>query len=183
MWDRSSLIFVDLPSSDPVHAARFYEEVFNWETEPHPDGIFHLLRPGGERRSHQRPTPTWVSTFLLNPGQIGEPRHPSRWRSTDRHACTSAIRLAPIRTGSLMQPSLAGRKSCGGTVIGESLTVFTVPSEIPGVTRSCCGQSQVLKTTFRATHHIEQAIHPNVRKTGRVLRGCARSEMKESDGG
>jgi len=48
MADRNALIFVDFPTPDPEATSRFYSEVFAWEAEPHPKGVFHLLRPGGE---------------------------------------------------------------------------------------------------------------------------------------
>ena len=44
----NTLIFVDFPSPDPEAAARFYGEVFNWEVEPRPAGIFHRIVPGEE---------------------------------------------------------------------------------------------------------------------------------------
>ena len=43
----NSLIFVDLPSDDPVAAGKFYAEVFGWEDDPRPAGIFHRMVPGG----------------------------------------------------------------------------------------------------------------------------------------
>ena len=47
MANPSALIFVDLPSPDPAATARFYAEVFGWETDARPEGIFHRLLPGG----------------------------------------------------------------------------------------------------------------------------------------
>jgi predicted enzyme related to lactoylglutathione lyase len=40
------LIFVDLPSTDPEASGRFYNEVFGWEVEPRPAGVFHRIVPG-----------------------------------------------------------------------------------------------------------------------------------------
>ena len=40
------LIFVDFPSTDPEASARFYNEVFGWEVEPRPAGVFHRIVPG-----------------------------------------------------------------------------------------------------------------------------------------
>jgi predicted enzyme related to lactoylglutathione lyase len=48
MTDRNALIFVDFPSPDPRATATFYAAVMGWETEPHPEGVFHLLKPNGE---------------------------------------------------------------------------------------------------------------------------------------
>ena len=42
----NTLIFVDLPSTDPEASARFYHEVFGWEVEPRPAGVFHRIVPG-----------------------------------------------------------------------------------------------------------------------------------------
>ncbi|GGZ44625.1 VOC family protein [Asticcacaulis endophyticus] len=43
----NTLIFVDLPAEDPTAAGIFYAEVFGWENEPRPNGLFHRLVPGG----------------------------------------------------------------------------------------------------------------------------------------
>jgi predicted enzyme related to lactoylglutathione lyase len=42
----NTLIFVDLPSTDPAASAAFYEAVFGWEVEPRPEGVFHRIVPG-----------------------------------------------------------------------------------------------------------------------------------------
>lgn len=47
MGQPNTLIFVDFPSPDPVEAARFYREVFGWEVEGRPDGVFYRIVPGG----------------------------------------------------------------------------------------------------------------------------------------
>ena len=47
MTSPNTLIFVDFPTSDPAAAARFYAEVFRWEVEPRPDGVFYRIVPGG----------------------------------------------------------------------------------------------------------------------------------------
>jgi catechol 2,3-dioxygenase-like lactoylglutathione lyase family enzyme len=44
----NTLVFVDFPSDDPEASARFYTEVFGWETEGRPAGAYHRLVPGGE---------------------------------------------------------------------------------------------------------------------------------------
>ena len=43
----NTLIFVDLASDDPAAAASFYAEVFGWQNDPRPHGVFHRLVPGG----------------------------------------------------------------------------------------------------------------------------------------
>ncbi len=42
----NTLIFVDFPSDDPEASAAFYHEVFGWEVEPRPAGVFHRIVPG-----------------------------------------------------------------------------------------------------------------------------------------
>ncbi len=43
----NTLIFVDFPSPDPAATAVFYGEVFGWEVEGRPDGVFYRIVPGG----------------------------------------------------------------------------------------------------------------------------------------
>ena len=43
----NSLIFFDIPSSDPNAAGEFYAEVFGWENDPRPMGKYHRMVPGG----------------------------------------------------------------------------------------------------------------------------------------
>ena len=43
----NTLIFVDLASDDPAAAGRFYAEVFGWQDDARPLGIFHRMVPGG----------------------------------------------------------------------------------------------------------------------------------------
>ncbi len=43
----NTLIFVDLASDDPAAAATFYADVFGWENDPRPQGIYHRMVPGG----------------------------------------------------------------------------------------------------------------------------------------
>jgi len=43
----NTLIFVDLASDDPAAAGRFYAEVFGWEDDPRPAGLYHRMVPGG----------------------------------------------------------------------------------------------------------------------------------------
>lgn len=41
----NKLIFVDLPSSDPIAAHKFYEELFGWTINERPRGLFHQIVP------------------------------------------------------------------------------------------------------------------------------------------
>jgi len=43
----NTLIFVDMPSSDPPATARFYAEVLGWDDDPRSRGNFHRMMPGG----------------------------------------------------------------------------------------------------------------------------------------
>jgi len=43
----NTLIFVDLASDDPAAAGRFYAEVFGWQNDARPEGIYHRMVPGG----------------------------------------------------------------------------------------------------------------------------------------
>jgi predicted enzyme related to lactoylglutathione lyase len=43
----NTLIFVDLASDDPVAAGRFYAEVFGWQDDHRPEGVYHRMVPGG----------------------------------------------------------------------------------------------------------------------------------------
>jgi len=43
----NTLIFVDLASDDPAAAGRFYAEVFGWQDDHRPLGVFHRMVPGG----------------------------------------------------------------------------------------------------------------------------------------
>jgi predicted enzyme related to lactoylglutathione lyase len=42
----NTLVFVDFPSPDPEATQRFYEAVFGWQIEGHPQGDFHRIVPG-----------------------------------------------------------------------------------------------------------------------------------------
>jgi predicted enzyme related to lactoylglutathione lyase len=47
----NTLIFVDLAADDPAAAAQFYAEVFGWENDPRPEGVYHRMIPGGNFRN------------------------------------------------------------------------------------------------------------------------------------
>ncbi|MFT3964545.1 MAG: VOC family protein [Sphingobium sp.] len=43
----NSLIFVDFATDDPAAAGEFYAEVFGWQNDARPHGIYHRMVPGG----------------------------------------------------------------------------------------------------------------------------------------
>lgn len=43
----NALIFFDIPADDPDAAGNFYAEVFGWENDPRPKGVYHRMVPGG----------------------------------------------------------------------------------------------------------------------------------------
>jgi predicted enzyme related to lactoylglutathione lyase len=43
----NSLIFIDLASHDPAAAGAFYADVFGWQNDARPQGIYHRMVPGG----------------------------------------------------------------------------------------------------------------------------------------
>jgi len=47
MAEPNTLIFVDLASDDPQAAGRFYAEVFGWQDDQRPAGLYHRMVPGG----------------------------------------------------------------------------------------------------------------------------------------
>lgn len=47
MAQPNTLIFVDLASDDPAKAGAFYAEVFGWQNDPRPEGVYHRMVPGG----------------------------------------------------------------------------------------------------------------------------------------
>jgi predicted enzyme related to lactoylglutathione lyase len=44
----NTLIFVDMPADDPAAAGRFYAEVFGWQNDLKPEGVYHRMVPGGQ---------------------------------------------------------------------------------------------------------------------------------------
>jgi predicted enzyme related to lactoylglutathione lyase len=46
----NTLIFVDLAADDPAAAGAFYAEVFGWQNDARPDGVYHRMVPGGNFR-------------------------------------------------------------------------------------------------------------------------------------
>ena len=42
----NTLVFIDIPSTEPAAAHAFYSEVFGWEVEERIPGLFHRIVPG-----------------------------------------------------------------------------------------------------------------------------------------
>ncbi len=42
----NTLVFIDIPSTDPAAADAYYSEVFGWEIEERIPGLFHRIVPG-----------------------------------------------------------------------------------------------------------------------------------------
>lgn len=49
----NTLIFVDLASDDPAAAGEFYAQVFGWQNDPRPLGVYHRMVPGGHFRDKE----------------------------------------------------------------------------------------------------------------------------------
>ncbi len=47
MAQPNTLIFFDVGADDPAAAGVFYAEVFGWENDPRPEGLYHRMVPGG----------------------------------------------------------------------------------------------------------------------------------------
>ena len=47
MSQPNTLIFVDLASDNPAAAGRFYADVFGWQDDARPAGVYHRMVPGG----------------------------------------------------------------------------------------------------------------------------------------
>ena len=81
----NTLIFVDLASDDPAAAATFYSDVFGWENDPRPSGLYHRMVPGQNAldkagRRAQSATFIWGSSGPTTPGRIPIPPERSRAR-------------------------------------------------------------------------------------------------------
>ena len=44
----NTLIFVDLAADDPAATGAFYADVFGWQNDERPFGIYHRMVPGGQ---------------------------------------------------------------------------------------------------------------------------------------
>ncbi|MET0269954.1 MAG: VOC family protein [Sphingomonas sp.] len=60
----NTLIFVDLASDDPAAAGAFYAEVFGWQNDARPAGVYHRMVPGGFFR-HQDGTDSAIGNLHL----------------------------------------------------------------------------------------------------------------------
>jgi hypothetical protein len=75
----NTLIFVDLPSDDPAAAARFYAEVFGWQNDEKPAGVYHRMVPGGQFPNPMAPTArsaTSIWAFSMRPMRAPIPTAP-----------------------------------------------------------------------------------------------------------
>jgi predicted enzyme related to lactoylglutathione lyase len=48
----NTLIFFDIAAEDPNKAGEFYAEVFGWQNDPRPFGVYHRMVPGGKFRNN-----------------------------------------------------------------------------------------------------------------------------------
>ncbi len=72
----NTLIFVDFPSDDPEAAGRFYAEVFRWEVEGRPAGVFHRIVPG-QNFQNDDGTPSSVGNLHIGIFDVANARpHP-----------------------------------------------------------------------------------------------------------
>ncbi|GGF70685.1 VOC family protein [Alteromonas lipolytica] len=78
MTNPNTLIFVDLSSDDPAKAGEFYAEVFGWENDPRPYGLYHRMVPGGQMKdSEGNDTP--IGNFHLGIHKVANVRpHPDK---------------------------------------------------------------------------------------------------------
>ncbi len=81
----NTLIFVDLAADDPAAAGRFYAEVFGWEDDPRPKGLFHRLVPGGTFANPDG-TPSEIGNLHLGVFRADNARpHPDPAGAPPRH--------------------------------------------------------------------------------------------------
>ena len=138
----NTLIFMDFPSDDPERSATFYNEVFGWEVEPRPAGVFHRIVPGQNFLVDGEQGPT--GNLHMGIYNVANARpHPDS-DGVDPRALSSDGRTVRVwilvsdddNADAIMERALArGRPSCGATTTGRSSTGSTTPSWIPGATR------------------------------------------------
>ena len=77
----NTLIFVDFPSTDTEATGRFYAEVFGWEVEPRPAGLFHRIVPGQEFQLDDG-SPSGVGNLHMGIFDVNDGRpHPSGYEA------------------------------------------------------------------------------------------------------
>lgn len=122
MSDRNALIFVDFPSPDPVATAQFYAEVMDWGIEPHPEGVFHLLRPGGyfEQEDAQ---PSTVRNLNLGVYSLADPApDPTSYTTPLRESTGAGIRVYVMTPTKSEQDLVLDRaQSRGATILWKDL--------------------------------------------------------------
>lgn len=60
----NTLIFVDLSAEDPAAAGEFYADVFGWENDPRPYGLYHRMVPG-QNALNPDGTPSQIGNFHI----------------------------------------------------------------------------------------------------------------------
>lgn len=84
----NTLIFMDIPSSDPVASGEFYAEVFGWEVEGRPEGVFHRIVPGGHFLKDDG-TPSEIGNLHMGINNVANTRpHPDPDGAEPRHLST-----------------------------------------------------------------------------------------------
>lgn len=79
------LIFVDLTSDDPAACAAFYAEVFGWENDPRPFGVYHRMVPG-QNALNPDGTPSLIGNFHIGIHDAANARpHPDPEGAGPRH--------------------------------------------------------------------------------------------------
>jgi predicted enzyme related to lactoylglutathione lyase len=81
----NTLIFVDLSSDDPAAAGEFYANVFGWENDPRPLGVYHRMVPGGNMTDSEG-NETSIGNFHLGIHKVDNARpHPKPEGVEPRH--------------------------------------------------------------------------------------------------
>lgn len=85
----NTLIFVDLASDDPAAAGKFYADVFGWENDARPEGIYHRMVPGGFFQ-HKDGSDSQIGNLHLGIFDAANARpHPDPAGVEPRHIATS----------------------------------------------------------------------------------------------
>ena len=92
MAEPNTLIFVDLASDDPQAAGRFYAEVFGWQDDHRPTGVFHRMVPGGHFPNPDG-SPSEIGNLHLGIFKAANARpHPDPAGVAPRHLATDGRR-------------------------------------------------------------------------------------------
>ena len=146
----------DLPQHADLHrpplgptrgVGPFYNEVFGWEVEPRPAGVFHRIVPGQQLPGRRRAGPDrqLAHGHLQRRQRQAPPRTRRRRPPRAREGWPHRPRVDPrqrrrrVPTPSWTGPSSGARPNSGATTTGRSSTVSTTPSWTRGGTRLSCG--------------------------------------------